>query len=260
MIQKTIINRLKVRIYENVLLLGADASRTVREKLEYLLEKQDFVNVVFAAAPSQQEFLTCLSQEEGVEWDRINAFHMDEYIGLKKGTPQLFGNFLKEIIFEKVPFNNVHYINGNAKDECQRYSNLLKANPPDIICMGIGENSHIAFNDPHVADFNDPYQVKIVDLDLLCRQQQVNEGCFKNIDDVPKYALTLTIPALLQAKYIFCIVPGSNKAQAVYHTLISEVSKEFPSTALRKHDNAILYLDKNSAAIALSSLSNTNNI
>jgi glucosamine-6-phosphate deaminase len=248
MIQDILIDKLKVQIYENRHLLGADAARNVAEKLKFILKKQNYVNIIFAAAPSQQEFLTSLCQEEGVDWDRINAYHMDEYIGLQDGAPQLFGNFLKERIFDKVSFHNVHYINGNRKDEVQRYSNLLKKNPPDIICMGIGENSHIAFNDPHVANFNDPYQVKIVRLDSACRQQQVNEGCFKDIEHVPEYALTLTIPALLQAKYIYCIVPGVNKAQAIYNTLNSEISEDFPSTILRNHTNAILYLDKNSSA------------
>jgi glucosamine-6-phosphate deaminase len=248
MVQDITIDNLKVRIYENRVSLGADASRTVGEKLKQLLKTQDFVNVVFAAAPSQNEFLTFLSQETGVEWSRINAFHMDEYVGLSEGAPQCFGNFLKERIFDKVPFHQVHYINGNGTAECERYAGLLKENPPDIICMGVGENSHIAFNDPHVADFNDPFHVKLVNLDLACRQQQVNEGCFEHIDLVPEYALTLTIPALLQAKYIFCMVPGSNKAQAVYHTLNSDISTTFPSTALRRHDNAILYLDRNSSS------------
>lgn len=248
MIQDILVDNLKVQIYENRILLGADAARSVAEKLKSLLKKQDYVNIIFAAAPSQQEFLTFLHQEEGVEWNRINAYHMDEYIGLSDGAPQLFGNFLKERLFDKVSFHNVFYINGNQNNEVQRYSSLLKKNPPDIICMGIGENSHIAFNDPHVADFNDPYHVKVVKLDLACRQQQVNEECFTDIESVPEYALTLTIPALLQAKYIYCIVPGYNKAQAIYHTLHSEITEEFPSTVLRNHPNAILYLDKNSSA------------
>lgn len=248
MVQDITIDNLKVRIYENRVSLGADASRAVGEKLKHLLKTQDFVNVVFAAAPSQNEFLTFLSQEKDVEWGRINAFHMDEYVGLGEGAPQRFGNFLKERIFDKVPFRQVYYINGNGTTECERYAGLLNENPPDIVCMGIGENSHIAFNDPHVADFNDPLQVKLVNLDMACRQQQVNEGCFENIDRVPQYALTLTIPALLRAKHIYCMVPGSNKAQAVYHTLNSEISAEFPSTALRRHNNAILYLDEKSSA------------
>jgi len=150
-----------------------------------------------------------------------------------------------------VSFNEVHYINGNAEDlaaECIRYAHLLLQYPADIVCMGIGENTHIAFNDPHMADFNDPLMVKIVSLDEMSRQQQVNDGCFATLDEVPASAITLTVPALLQAHYIYCIVPGNNKAMAVFHTINGEVDEKYPSTSLKKHNNAILYLDKESAA------------
>jgi glucosamine-6-phosphate deaminase len=132
--------------------------------------------------------------------------------------------------------------------ECERYAALLREHPVDITCMGIGENTHLAFNDPHVAEFNDPRLVKIVDLDEACKQQQVNEGCFDHISQVPVYAFTLTIPALLEADQIFCMVPGAAKAQAVYHTLKSEVTEQYPSTILRKHAGAYLFLEKESAA------------
>lgn len=128
------------------------------------------------------------------------------------------------------------------------YARLLTHHPADIVCMGIGENAHIAFNDPHVADFDDPHLVKVVDLDESCRQQQVNDGCFDHIDDVPSYAITLTIPALYSAKSLFCMVPGANKAQAVYHTLHEEITEKYPSTILRRHRDATLFLDLKSAA------------
>ncbi|MEO6705837.1 MAG: 6-phosphogluconolactonase, partial [Ginsengibacter sp.] len=159
--------------------------------------------------------------------------------------------FLKESIFDKVHFHEVHYLNGNIQDtggECERYTYLLNHYPTDIVCMGIGENAHIAFNDPHDADFNDPLMVKEVMLDEVSRQQQVHDACFSNIEEVPTSAITLTVPALLHAKNIYCIVPGSNKSQAVFHTLNSEVKEDFPSTALKVHNAAILYLDKDSAA------------
>ncbi|MEE1043435.1 MAG: 6-phosphogluconolactonase, partial [Clostridia bacterium] len=127
-------------------------------------------------------------------------------------------------------------------------SKLLKENPVDIVCMGIGENGHIAFNDPHVADFNDPKLVKYVELDEMCRNQQVNDGCFAKIDDVPKYAMTLTIPALVSAKYNFCIVPAPTKAQAVKNTVCGEISEKCPASILRRKDNAILYCDADSSA------------
>jgi len=241
-------DKLKVKIYESRLLMGAYAAYDAGEKVKELLAKQELVNIVFAAAPSQNEFLDFFSQSE-VDWSRINAFHMDEYIGLNRNAPERFGNFLKRRLFDRVPFHEVHYLNGNTGDpamECRLYTELLQEYPTDIVCLGIGENTHLAFNDPHVADFNDPYLVKVVNLAEASRQQQVNDGCFARIEDVPGSALTLTIPALLRANAAYCIVPGSNKAQAVYHTLHSEVTEAYPSTVLRTHNNATLYLDRGS--------------
>src|SRR5581483_9167819 len=169
------VDGLTVQVYENRAALGGAAAYAVAVKINELLTQQEFVNMIFAAAPSQNEFLAYLIQKD-VEWERINAFHMDEYIGLPDTAPQQFGSFLRERLFDLLSFHSVNYINGNAADlnaECIRYENLLKKYPPDIVCMGIGENGHIAFNDPHVADFNDFYEVKIVELDEFCRQQQV---------------------------------------------------------------------------------------
>lgn len=244
-------NRMKVKIYENITQMGDEAAYEVSKKIEELLTDQQFVNIIFAAAPSQNEFLSALSKRKNVDWSKVNVFHMDEYVGLDEEAPQRFGQFLKERLFGKVPVNKAYYINGNAEnldDECQRYSGLLQQYPTDIVCMGIGENTHIAFNDPHVADFNDPRGVKVVALDEISRQQQVNDGCFDSIDDVPTFAITLTVPALLQADAIFCLVPGRNKASAINYTINSEVNESYPSTSLRNHRNAILYLDKDSAA------------
>lgn len=214
-------------------------------KMNELLTKQDFVNIIFAAAPSQNEFLAVLIKSS-VIWSHVRAFHMDEYIGLRADAPQGFGNFLKEKIFSKLPFAVIHYINGNTaapEEVCKRYADLLMQFPVDIVCMGIGENGHLAFNDPPVADFNDEQLVKIVEQDQSCRQQQVNDGCFATINEVPKNAITLTIPALMAAKYIYCMVPGPTKAEAVFNTLNQDVVEQYPSTILRRHDNAILYLD-----------------
>lgn len=245
-------NKLNVRIYETRKQMGAEAAKDVAERIkELLLVKGGFVNIIFAAAPSQNEFLFFLSKEDTINWNRVNAFHMDEYIGLDNNASQRFGHFLKERLFDKVPFNKVYYINGSTANpdmECIRYADLLKQFPAHIVCMGIGENTHIAFNDPHTADFNDPLMVKVVTLDQVSRQQQVHDGCFAQIEEVPTSAITLTVPALLKASSIYCIVPGNNKANAVYHTLNSEVHQNYPSTSLKKHSNATLYLDKESAA------------
>jgi len=249
--KETKVGHLKVKVYESRLQMGIESAYDISEKIRELLATQAFVNIIFAAAPSQNEFLSCLTLQKNIAWERVNAFHMDEYIGLDTGNPERFGNFLKERLFGKVPFHKVYYIDGNTSDveyECRRYENLLQQYPADIACMGIGENGHLAFNDPHVADFKDPHRVKVVNLDEISRQQQVHDGCFAYIDEVPASAITLTMPALLEARFIYCMVPGSSKAEAVYHTLYSEKKESYPSTALRDHPHATLYLDQDSAA------------
>ena len=243
-------DKLAVKVFENRKLMGKAAATDVADCIEQMLSEKKEINMIFAAAPSQNEFLEELA-ESGVEWERINAFHMDEYIGLPLDAEQRFGTFLKERIFGRAPFKSVHYINGQAQPEkeCDRYSLLLKQYPVDIVCLGIGENGHIAFNDPHVAKFDDPELVKVVALDEKCRMQQVHDGCFRSIELVPTQAISLTIPALVAAKYMFCIVPASTKAQAVYDTIYGEISESCPASILRTKANAVLYLDSDSAAL-----------
>jgi glucosamine-6-phosphate deaminase len=243
---------LDVRVYDTRLEMGAAAAELVSKKLQLLLDEQEFVNVIFAAAPSQNEFLQLLAVEKNIDWKRVNAFHMDEYLGLASDAPQGFGNFLKERLFSKLPFRSVNYIDGNAGDiqeECRRYSELVLRHRADIVCMGVGENGHIAFNDPPVAHFSDVELVKVVELEQACRQQQVNDKCFDALNQVPLKAITLTIPALMSAKYIYCIVPGKTKAEAVYNTINQEVDEKYPSTIIRRHKNAILFLDRESSAL-----------
>ncbi|MFC0512863.1 glucosamine-6-phosphate deaminase [Mucilaginibacter angelicae] len=249
MLKKIKAEKLEVIVLENRAALGQTAAKMVSEKIKQLLLTKPSVNMIFAAAPSQNEFLDALVNDEGIEWQKINAFHMDEYLGLPYAAPQLFSSFLKKRLFERVPFASVNYFNGNVADhkaECERYTQLLKSNPADMVCMGIGENTHIAFNDPHVANFHDPEMVKRVQLDQACRQQQVNDGCFDILDAVPEYAMTLTVPALMNAAHVFCMVPGANKAAAVKHTLQEPVSEYYPSTILKMHDNAVLFVDADS--------------
>lgn len=241
---------LTVKQFPSTQQMGSVAAADVVAKIVELLGRKPEINMIFAAAPSQNEFLSRLIADERVDWTRINAFHMDEYIGLDSRAPQSFGNFLRERLFDKVPFRSVHYLDGSAADlerECRRYSELLLSHPTDIVCLGIGENGHIAFNDPDVADFNDPELVKIVGLDAVCRQQQVNEKCFETFDLVPAKALTLTIPALLRADWMFCIVPFRNKADAVYNAVYGEISERCPASILRKKENSCLYLNHESA-------------
>ncbi len=242
---------LRVNIYNNRKIMGEAAAIMVAEKVNSLLEQQEFVNMVFASAPSQNEFLAALDWRTKVDWNRVNAFHMDEYIELPADDPRTFKSFLNRKIFGRLPFHSLNYIDGNADDigaECRRYARLLAKNPIDIACLGIGENGHLAFNDPHIADFDDPLMVKMVWLDTASRQQQVNDGCFAKFTDVPTYAITLTIPALMAAKYAYCVVPGCQKAPAVYNTVYGEMIEKHPSAILRKHPNAVLFLDKDSGA------------
>lgn len=244
-------DRLEVNVFKTRLAMGQEAAERVAQKINELLQTKEQLNMIFAAAPSQNEFLEALLAKR-IDWTRINAFHMDEYIGLDADAPQGFGNFLRDRIFSKVPFKNVEYLNGNAPDpglEGERYAGLLQDHPADICCMGIGENTHLAFNDPHVADFNDPKWVKVVDLDLECRQQQVNDGCFNELNEVPINALTLTISTLFNASYAYCMVPGEKKAPAILHTLTEAISEKFPSTILRNHPNAVLFIDEASSAL-----------
>ena len=246
------IDRLEVKIFETRGEMGASAAAEIKAKFAELLAKKSEINVIFAAAPSQNEVLASLVSDQEIEWNRIHAYHMDEYIGLPADAPQGFGNFLRAHLFDLVPFASVNCIDCSATDadrEAERYGRMLDENRADIVVMGIGENGHIAFNDPPVADFSDPKTVKPVKLDEICRQQQVNDGCFAKIDDVPTHALTVTVPALTRADYLFCIVPAPTKAWAVRETLKGSIDKHCPASILRMHDNAVLYLDRDSAAL-----------
>lgn len=190
--------------------------------------------------------------EKDVDFARVREFHMDEHVGLSEGAPQRFGSYLRERIFSRAPFMEVNYIDGMAADpdaECARYAALIRRFPPDIVLMGIGENGHIAFNDPHVADFADPLLVKRVELDEACRMQQVHDGCFERLDDVPRQAITLTVPALTQAAAQVCVVPAASKAQAVRAAVFGPISASRPASALRLCRDARLYLDADSSAL-----------
>lgn len=245
-------DRLTVNIYPTRTEMGQAAAKDIGDCIRSLLQKKDEINMIFAAAPSQNEVLAALAADRDIPWSRINAFHMDEYIGLSPDAPQGFGNFLKTHLFGLVDWKQVNYINPSASDpaeECARYAALLRQHPTDIVVMGIGENGHIAFNDPPVADFHDPLAVKPVMLDEVCRQQQVNDGCFAAINDVPKTAITLTVPTLFAGAHLFCIVPASTKAAAVRATLQGKIGESCPATILRQHENATLYLDSDSSAL-----------
>ncbi len=228
--------------------MGQKAAEDIAYELRRRLQSQKGVHMIFAAAPSQSEMLTALILMPDVDWSRITAFHMDEYLGLASEAPQRFGLWLRRTIFDRLPFAAVHLLEPGTAPEATaaEYADKLAASPIDIVCCGIGSNGHLAFNDPP-ADLNDPSDVKVVTLDTACRQQQVDDRCFERFDDVPTHALTLTIPRLLAADRIFCCVPGAFKKTAVRRTLQDPISGLVPATALRTHSNWSLYLDEDSA-------------
>ena len=243
--------KLPVRIYHTRRNMGEAAAADVAACIRELLAVKQEIYMIFAAAPSQNEFLAALAVAPGIEWGRIHALHMDEYVGLPADAPQGFGNFLRAAIFDKVSFASVDYIGTESDPEetCRRYAALLQGIQVDIVCMGIGENGHIAFNDPPVADFNDPLTIKKVALDETCRLQQVHDGCFARIEEVPRYAVTLTVPTMFRARYIFCIVPAPTKANAVRAAVCGPITEQCPAPILRTHEHAILYTDSDSAAL-----------
>jgi len=255
MIRAFAVEKLQVKDFSNRREMGKAAGQSVAERMREILKTKESLSIVFASAPSQNEFLEELSQSPGIDWNKVTAFHLDEYVGLSSEAPESFGHFLRLKLFEKVRPGRVYYLNGMEKDleaECKRYAGLLRDHPLDVACIGIGENGHLAFNDPPFANFQDPLLLKVVELDLVSRQQQVHDGCFKSLQEVPQKAITLTIPAILSAKFIYCMVPAHSKAEAVKRTLQDSVSTDCPATILRKHENAILFLDRDSAKLVRS--------
>ena len=240
---------LHLKAYDTREEMGREAAKDAAARMKAIIQQKGIVNALFAAAPSQNEFLKYFVEYD-IDWGKVRAFCMDEYIGLYKNATQEFGNFLKEAIFDRVPFLEVNYLDGQTKDpqaECVRYSKLLAENLPDIVFLGIGENGHLAFNDPDVADFNDPDKVKVVKLDDICRNQQVNDGCFEKFEEVPETAFTLTMSMIMSITEAVIIVPGTTKKDAITNTVNAVISTSCPATILRNHKSAVIYLDKDSA-------------
>jgi glucosamine-6-phosphate deaminase len=245
------VGKLNVKILSGRKELGQIASRETGDAILKVLQEKGSANIIFASAPSQNEFLQDLACDERIDWSKINAFNMDEYVGIDPDHPSGFGNYLKRMIYNKVKPGKVYLFDTRAKDpseECRRYADLLQKNLADIVFYGIGESCHLAFNDPPVADFNDKLWVKNVKLDPKSIQQQVNDKCFNSIEEVPTMAYTITIPVIMRAPMLFGMVPGKTKTDAIYHTLNDDISTACPSTILRTHSNAVLYIDEDSAA------------
>ena len=239
-----------LRIYPDRQTAGRAAARDVAVELRRTLDVRGSARMIFAAAPSQSEMLDALITEPDIDWSRVTAFHMDEYLGLGADAPERFGNWLRRSFFDRVQLAAVHILDPSEDPEgaVRRYTALLAEAPIDIVCLGIGVNGHLAFNDPPVADFADPEAVKVVALDDVCRQQQVDDGCFASLAEVPTSAITLTIPTLLSTDRLYCVAPGSAKANAARATVQGPIGTECPSTILRTHPGCTLYLDFESAA------------
>ena len=241
----------QVQVFADKNRLGQAAAGFVADRVRHAIAARGEANVIFATGASQYEFLDALVQIEDVDWSQVNAFHLDEYLGLPDTHPASFRRYLRERLFEHLPFGAVYLLNGTAPDpqaECARYAALLAKRTIDLACIGIGENGHLAFNDPP-ADFTTPNLVHVVTLDKACRQQQVGEGHFPSLDAVPKQALSLSIPAIMRAATISCVVPDLRKAEAVRCTLEGPVTPDCPASVLRRHDDCALFLDVDSASL-----------
>ncbi|HSE23428.1 MAG TPA: glucosamine-6-phosphate deaminase [Pyrinomonadaceae bacterium] len=243
-------DNLNVLVYESRAKMGKAAASVIAAEIRHAIQERGRAVMILASAPSQNEFLANLAGESDIDWSRVTAFHLDEYLGMDERAPQSFRRFLIDRLVNKVALGQFHGLRGDAKDgaeEANRYAALLKENPPDFAVLGIGENGHLAFIDPPFCDFNDPQAVKVVELDEVCRNQQVNDGAFSALEEVPRDALSLTIPTLMARPKLFAIAPGPAKRQAIKNTVEGPVSTQCPASILRTHPDAHLFIDKDSA-------------
>jgi glucosamine-6-phosphate deaminase len=243
--------RLRVEVFPSRPMMGLAAARTVAEAIRSLLAREGRAAVIFASAPSQNEFLAALRQEPGIDWPRLTAFHLDEYVGIAPDHPASFRRFLVDRLFGHVEVAAFHGLDGQAPDlasECARYAGLLRQAGPALAILGIGENGHLAFIDPPVCDFAEPADVRVVELDEPCRRQQVNDGCFASLAEVPRTALSLSVPFLMGVPRAVAIVPGPAKRAAIQAAVRGPVTTACPASILRRHRDATLFLDEDSAA------------
>ena len=246
------VDRLSIRVANSIAELTQQAVSLAQDYLSTLLTKQDTVRVILATGNSQLQFLEAIATSNQLDWSRIILFHLDEYLGICTSHPGSFRYYLSTKVEQKVQPLIFNYLQGDALEpmaECRRYSQLLQQQAIDLCLLGIGDNGHIAFNEPTVADFNDPDLVKIVKLEPKTRQQQVNTGYFPTLDAVPNYAYTLTIPTICTARKIFCLAAGRNKAEVVKKTLTRAIAPDFPATILRTQPQATLFGDRDSISL-----------
>ena len=252
MIRQFRAGELDVRVYEDLTHLARAAAGDAATAIQDAVDARGAANVMLATGNSQLAFLAELVTHP-VDWPKVTAFHMDEYVGIDSEHPASFERYMRERVASRIRLDAFHYLDGTAdpRTEARRYAALLATHPLDLCCAGIGENGHLAFNDPPVADFEDPEEVKVIELDPGSRRQQVDEGHFATIDDVPINAITVTIPALLRARRVLVIVPEARKAAPVRATLENPISTACPATILRTQPHATLYLDEQSAGLGV---------
>lgn len=246
------VDALSVRIYNSAVELANDAAQQVQHYLQSLLTQQSTVSILLATGNSQIKFLDALMSLGGIDWSKVQCFHLDEYLGIDANHPASFRRYLRERVENRVNPKQFHYIQGDAKEplaECDRYTHLLLAQPIDLCCLGLGKNGHLAFNEPSVANFNDAHAVKLVKLEQSTRQQQVDGGYFPALEAVPQYAFTLTIPMLCAAKKIICLAAKEHKASAVQKMLQESIGEDFPASILRTKATATLFLDTDSSSL-----------
>lgn len=245
------VDKLPVGVYADECAAGAAAAADMTAIIRDAVAERGRANLILATGNSQLAFLRALRAADGIDWSKVTVFHMDEYIGIDPGHRASFPRFLRQHFFDHVGGATFHPISGDAGRVaaiCAEYEQQLRANPADAVALGWGENGHLAFNDPPYAEFDDPVWVKAIRLDEVSRRQQHGEGHFDSLDEVPTHAITLTIPALLAAKRVLCIVPEARKAKAVHECLTLPVSEDRPGSVLRTVEHAQLYLDPDSAA------------
>jgi len=251
---ETKVDLLPVSIYQTNEAMGQAAAKEAAQIIQQAIDEKGTASIIIATGNSQLTFLEGLRESAGIDWSKVTICHMDEYVGLEPGHSASFPGFLQRQLLAHIPapaaFYPVKAGEGDLESDCADYARLLHAHPADLCAMGIGENGHIAFNDPPFAEFNDPVWVKVVRLDEVSRQQQVGEGHFGSLDEVPTHAITLTIPALLAARQVLCIVPEARKANAVYDTLHGPISEACPASIMRQKRHVHLYLDAEAAAKA----------
>ena len=243
---------LAVEVHPDRRAMGAAAAECAAEAIRRMLNESGEASAIFASAASQNEFLEALRTRPGIDWTRITVFHLDEYLGIGAGHPASFRRYLQEHLVDHVPVRQFHQLRGDAPDaeaECARYQSLLRQVQPGLVALGIGENGHLAFIDPAECDFNDPRDVRIVELDEVCRKQQVHDGAFAALAEVPLRAISLTVPAILRAPRVVACVPGPTKKHSVKRALEGAIEESCPASALRRHAGARLFLDAESACL-----------